>query len=241
MISVKEQNGIAVIQFENPKKLNALNADDLRSTLTELKRLDKDKSVRVIIITGKKVFSAGGDMAEMVHFNKKLAGEFAKLGKSVVHQIMRSSKPVIAAVERFAIGGGAEIMAVCDIVVAGKSAKFGQPEAKVGIIPGFGGTQSLRRIVGSSKAKELILCGTIINSKEAHRLGLFNEVVANGRALAHAKKIAKKLSGYPSNALAMAKKMINQSWNPRFDQETRAFAECFGAEQKKRMRKFLKK
>ncbi|MCP2240972.1 enoyl-CoA hydratase/carnithine racemase [Thermoanaerobacterium thermosaccharolyticum] len=161
-----KDDGVAIITINRPKSLNALNYETLKELDSALDRAEDDKDVKVVIITGsgEKAFVAGADIAEMRNMTPLEAKKFSEYGQSVFRKIETLSKPVIAAVNGFALGGGCELSMACDIRIASKNAKFGQPEVGLGIIPGFSGTQRLPRIIGTSKAKELIFTGEMINS-----------------------------------------------------------------------------
>lgn len=190
--------GVAVIRLNRPDKLNALNAqllDELQHTLAACKN---DPSIRVVVITGNgpKAFAAGADIAEL-HANDAVGGKlFAERGQAVFTAIERLGKPVIAAVNGFALGGGCELAMACHLRFASEAARFGQPEVNLGIIPGYGGTQRLPRLIGLAKAYELILSGEMIDAAEALRLGLVNRVYAADdlfeQTMAYARLLASK-------------------------------------------------
>jgi enoyl-CoA hydratase len=192
-----EDQRIAVITINRPDKLNALNHE----TLTELKQavLDANGSdaVDVIIITGsgEKAFVAGADIKELSGQDAVRGQQFALYGQDVFSTVENSAKPVIAAVNGFALGGGCELSLACHIRIAAENAKFGQPEVNLGVIPGYGGTQRLARIVGQGRATELILTGDMVDAAEAHRIGLANKTAPAGEALAMAKEMAAKIAG----------------------------------------------
>jgi enoyl-CoA hydratase len=171
--------GIGYVTLNRPKVMNALN----RSTIDELniafRAAKEDDRVKGIILTGagEKAFIAGADIAELLAIDGERAGEFSEKGQEVLSTIETLGKPVIAAVNGFALGGGCEAAMACTIRIAAENAKFGQPEVKLGIIPGFGGTQRLPRLIGKGRALQLILTGDLIDAHEAHRIGLVNEVV----------------------------------------------------------------
>ena len=172
--------GVAVITLNRPDKLNALNAELLRELHAAITTCQYDPNVRVVVITGSgpKAFAAGADIAEL-HANDAVGGKlFAERGQAVFTAIERLGKPVIAAVNGFALGGGCELAMACHMRFAADSARFGQPEINLGIIPGYGGTQRLPRLVGLAKAYELILAGDMIDAVEALRIGLVNRVYA---------------------------------------------------------------
>lgn len=190
--------GVAVITLNRPDKLNALNAELLRELHAAITTCQHDPNVRVVVITGSgpKAFAAGADIAEL-HANDAVGGKlFAERGQAVFTAIERLGKPVIAAVNGFALGGGCELAMACHMRFAADSARFGQPEINLGIIPGYGGTQRLPRLVGLAKAYELILAGDMIDAAEALRIGLVNRVYAAAdlldQTLAFAQMLAAK-------------------------------------------------
>lgn len=171
-------NGVAVITINRPDKLNALNSEVLAALEAHVSTVVGDRSVGSIVVTGSgpKAFAAGADIAEL-HTNDAYSGRlFAERGQRVFAALERSAKPVIAAVNGFALGGGCELAMACHMRFASESAKFGQPEINLGIIPGYGGTQRLPRLVGIAKAYELVLGGDMITAQEAHRIGLVNRI-----------------------------------------------------------------
>jgi enoyl-CoA hydratase len=177
-VLLAQHDGVATITLNRPDKLNALNADLLDALEHTLRHLQSDATTRVVMIigSGSKAFAAGADIAQL-HAQDAYSGRlFAERGQRVFSLIERFGKPVIAAVNGFALGGGCELAMSCHMRFAADSAKFGQPEINLGIIPGFGGTQRLPRLVGMAKALELILSGEMLTAQEAHRLGLVNRV-----------------------------------------------------------------
>lgn len=190
-----EEQRVATITLNRPDKLNALNHD----TLVELKQAvlaaNASDAVDVIIITGagEKAFVAGADIKELSQLDAVRGQRFAQLGQDVFNTIEDSKKPVIAAVNGFALGGGCELSLACHIRIAAENAKFGQPEVNLGVIPGYGGTQRLARIVGQGRAAELILTGDMVNAEEALRIGLANKVAPVGEALIMAGEMAAKI------------------------------------------------
>ena len=195
--------GVAVITLNRPDKLNALNAELLRELHTAITTCQHDPNVRVVVITGSgpKAFAAGADIAEL-HANDAVGGKlFAERGQAVFTAIERLGKPVIAAVNGFALGGGCELAMACHMRFAADSARFGQPEINLGIIPGYGGTQRLPRLVGLAKAYELILAGDMIDAAEALRIGLVNRVYAAADLLDQTRAFAQMLAAKAPLAL----------------------------------------
>jgi enoyl-CoA hydratase len=190
-----KKNSIAYVTINRPKVLNALNMatmGELRSVFTELK---DDRDVRVVILTGagEKSFVAGADIGELQKNNPVEAKEYTHRGQAVLDVIENVGKPVIACVNGFALGGGCEIAMACTMRLASENAKLGQPEVKLGIIPGYGGTQRLPRLVGKGIAMQLLLTGEMITAQEAHRIGLVNEVVPAAQLIFRAEAIAQSI------------------------------------------------
>jgi enoyl-CoA hydratase len=185
-------NGVATITINRPDKLNALNAACKRELHTLLDAIKADASVGAVVLTGsgQKAFMAGTDIAELASLDAVSGKEFAAGGQALFDEIQYLGKPVIAAVNGYALGGGCELALACHFRVAAENAKFGQPEVNLGIIPGYGGTQRLARIVGYGRAAELILTGRQVDAQEALRIGLVNGVVPAPELLPHAAAIA---------------------------------------------------
>ena len=243
----RREEGIGILSINRPKALNALNTN----LLTELNRaIDmacKDNEVDVLVITGEgKAFIAGADISEMKSMMAEDARDFSKLGNALFRKIELMEKPVIAAVNGFALGGGCELAMGCDIRIAGEKAKFGQPEVSLGITPGFGGTQRLSRLVGIAKAKELIFTGRIIDAEVAEKIGLVNEVVPQEELMDRAMEMAKKISSASKSAIKYSKAAINRGFETDIetglDMEMDLFALCFATfDQKEGMEAFLQK
>ncbi|WP_154861694.1 enoyl-CoA hydratase-related protein, partial [Clostridium diolis] len=178
-VILEKEGHLAIVTINRPKALNALNSETLKDLNVVLDDLEADNNVYAVIVTGagEKSFVAGADISEMKDLNEEQGKEFGILGNNVFRRLEKLDKPVIAAISGFALGGGCELAMSCDIRIASVKAKFGQPEAGLGITPGFGGTQRLARIVGPGKAKELIYTCDLINAEEAYRIGLVNKVV----------------------------------------------------------------
>jgi enoyl-CoA hydratase len=242
------EGGIAVITIDNPPSLNALNT----ATLTQLDRvlteLGDNPEVKGVIVTGggEKSFIAGADITEFIQINKETAAAFMARGQRIFDKIEAFDRPVIAAINGFALGGGNELAMSCDIRIAAENAVFGQPEVNLAIIPGYGGTQRLARLVGPGKAKEIILADERISAQEALRIGLVQRVVPKGQALEEAKKLMGKITAKGPVAVKMAKKAINQglkmSLKEGLDLEADCEAICFGTEDKNEgVKAFLEK
>jgi Enoyl-CoA hydratase/carnithine racemase len=178
-IEISKNNHIVTLTINRPDSLNAMNREVLLEFISELKKIQSDKDIRVIIITGsgEKAFIAGADIKLMQKMNREEAFEFANLGQELANLIEKSDKPVIAAVNGYALGGGCEIALSCHLRIASDNAIFAQPEVKIGLLPGWGGTQRLPRIVGRGLANEIILTGRNVTAKEALDIGLVNKVV----------------------------------------------------------------
>jgi enoyl-CoA hydratase len=245
---VEKSDGIATVTVNRPKALNALNEETLGELLASFEGLEADPSIRAVILTGagEKAFVAGADIAAMKDLDAVAARDFALLGHKVMHAIEHLSKPVIAAVNGFALGGGCELALACDIRLAGDNARFGQPEVNLGVIPGFGGTQRLPRLIGKGRAKELLFTGDMIDAGEALRLGLVNRVVPPGELLGAARDLATKITGKGAFAVALCKEAVNNGLEMDIDKACRFeadhFALCFAtADQKEGMGAFLEK
>ncbi len=189
---VQDEHRVRTITVNRPDKLNALNAETLRELQGAFIDAATTPSVDVVILTGagEKAFVAGADITELSQQDALSGQVFARSGQRVFSAIEQCSKPVIAAVNGFALGGGCELALACHMRIAAANAKFGQPEVNLGVIPGYGGTQRLARIVGWGRAAELILTGNMIDAAEAHRIGLANAVVEKGQALDAARALA---------------------------------------------------
>src|SRR4026208_2116500 len=181
-IQLEPQGEIALLRINRPEALNAMNSDVISELSRTIDIVGADESIKVVIITGagEKSFCAGADISYMVNIDPISAEKYASSAQSVLNKIERLNKPVIAAVNGYALGGGCELAMACDIRIASSNAKIGQPEVTIGIPPGWGGTQRLMRLVGPAKAKEMIFTGKTITAEEAHQIGLVNKVVSVG-------------------------------------------------------------
>lgn len=246
-LSLTKEDKVAVLTMNRPNVLNALNTEVINELGSAIELLEKDDSVYVVILTGAgKAFVAGADIAEMKDKTIQEARHFSQLGSQVFRKIELMSKPVIAAVNGYALGGGCELSMACDIIIASENAKFGQPEVGLGIIPGFAGTQRLSRIVGAKKAKELILTGRTIGAEEAERIGLVNKVVPQDQLLSSALEMAGSIASKGQIAVRYAKSAINRGLDTDMEKgndiEADLFALCFANEdQKEGMAAFLEK
>lgn len=179
-IQLESQGEIAILRINRPEALNAMNIDVISELSQTIDKVSADESIKVIIITGagEKSFCAGADISYMVDIDPITAEKYASSAQSVLNKIERIEKPVLGAINGYALGGGCELAMVCDIRIASSNAKLGQPEVTIGIPPGWGGTQRLMRLVGPAKAKELVFTGKMIPAEEAFQLGLVNNVIS---------------------------------------------------------------
>ncbi len=242
---ISKQDGYALIRLNRPQALKALNSQVLRELYEALAALDADSEVRCTVITGsEKAFAAGADIKEMMEkdaermFNDNQFEPFSKL------RTIR--KPVIAAVSGFALGGGCELVMACDMIIAAESAKFGQPEINLGVIPGMGGSQRITRAMGKYRAMELLLTGDMFSAEEALKWGLVNKVVPNEFLLEEATAMAKKIASKPMLAAMANKAMVNAAdellLSDGISAERKAFAALFDtADQKEGMQAFVEK
>ncbi len=241
----KPSDGVGLIRLNRPKVLNALNAMVMSEIATALTAFSSDASVRVVVITGnERAFAAGADISEMS--GKTEANVLQDAGARNWQTIANFSKPLIAAVSGFVLGGGLELAMTCDMMISSESARFGQPEINLGIIPGAGGTQRLTRVVGKSLAMEMILNARMLNADEALRLGLVSKVVPVETYLDHALELAKQIAVRAPIALQMAKKSVNAAFelglSKGLELERQSFAMLFGTEdQKEGMNAFLER
>ncbi len=243
---IVERDGLlGVVTLNRPQALNALSYGLVKDLSLAMQDLDQDAAVRVIIVTGgAKVFAAGADIKEMAErgpFDERIQERLAY--RDMINKI---SKPVIAAVNGFALGGGCELAMSCDIIVAAESARFGQPEVNLGIIPGSGGTQRLTHVLGKHRAMELVLTGDMFNAADAERLGLVNRVVPGELCLEEAKSIARKIAAKPQLAIKAAKEAVLKSANSGLDEglefERKSFYLLFASEDRTEgMKAFLEK
>tara|TARA_B100000586_G_scaffold265313_1_gene236842 strand:- start:580 stop:1353 length:774 start_codon:yes stop_codon:yes gene_type:complete len=236
---IEKSDGIGVIIINRPDAMNAMNSDVVSELSITVSDMIADKEIGVIIITGsgEKAFVAGADIKAMQQMNAEDALEFGKTGQEMTLVIENSPKPVIAAVNGFALGGGCEISLACHIRVASENAIFGQPEVLLGLIPGWGGTQRLPKIVGTGIANELIITGNQISAQEAHRIGLVNHVVTQTELMDICKEIGKKILNNGPNAIAKSLNCIYESFDKSIEDglefEVKEFANLFSREETK--------
>ncbi len=247
-ILLEKAQAVATVTINRPKALNALNKATLEEMLACFTELGQDRSVQVVIITGagEKAFVAGADISFMQGLNPDEGKVFGRLGHTVTRTIENLPQPVIAAVNGFALGGGCELALSCDMRLASENAKFGQPEVNLGIIPGFGGTQRLPRLIGKGLANELLFSGKIIGAEEASRIGLVNRVVPQDQLMAECMELAVLICSRGPAAVRLCKEVVNNGLeldlNRACSYEADLFALCFaGEEQKEGMAAFLEK
>ena len=244
-IVVVREAGYAIIQFNRPDVLNAVNMQLMIELVEALETLDKDETVRCFILTGnEKAFAAGADIKEMADASAVemlTRDQFARWDK-----IRKIKKPLIAAVSGFALGGGCELAMTCDIIIASETARFGQPEINLGVMPGAGGTQRLTRAIGKAKAMEIVLTGRTFTAREAEEWGLVNKVVPIEYYLEEAKSLAKEIAGKPPVAVRLAKEAVLKSFDTTIEGglefERKSFYLLFASEdQKEGMKAFVDK
>jgi enoyl-CoA hydratase len=247
-VLLEKEEGIGIVYINRPQALNALNGQVLEELGQAIDDIKRDDEIKVVIITGAgdKSFVAGADIKQMQGFNPVEARGFGVLGQEVFRNLERLEKPVIAAVNGFALGGGCELALAADIRLASTKAKFGQPEVGLGITPGFGGTQRLPRIVGEGRAMEIILTANMIGAEEAFRIGLVNQVYPPEELMDEAKKMAKKIMSNSPMAVRFSKMAINKGMQTDIDTamsiEADLFGLCFATrDQKEGMAAFLEK
>ena len=243
-----KENGLGIVTINRPQAANAMNDQAYAELLSLFQEIEKDDEVRVIIITGagEKAFVAGTDITNMAKLSSAEARAFAYKLKKTFDLIWNMDKPIIAAVNGYALGGGAELAMSADIIIASENAKFGQLEINVGIIPGSGGTQRLQRLIGINRAKELIYTGKMIDARTAYEYGMVNKVVPIADLMKEAKALAATLLEKSSAILKLAKSAINNGSNVDLNTglniEVECFSQCFATEdQKECMQAFMEK
>ncbi len=247
-VDVARADGIATVTMNRPEALNAFTSEQLAAMLETIRSLRGDRSVRCVILTGAgaRAFAAGADIKEMVDKTGDQGAAFGRLGHAVAGALEGLPQPTIAAVNGFALGGGTEVALACDIRLASENAVFAQPEVTLGILPGWGATQRLTRLVGPGLAAEIILSGRRVNADEALRIGLVNAVYPSDRLMAEALKLANQIAANSPRALAAAKRAMQLAFNGAtasgLDTEARLFGESFGtADQREGMTAFIEK
>jgi enoyl-CoA hydratase len=227
---VAKNDGIGLITVNRPDKLNALNAETIEELVEAFGSYRDDPDVKVLILTGSgdKAFIAGADIKELAELESESGRTYVLKGQDLTRRIENFSKPVIAAVNGFALGGGTEVALACHIRIASENAKMGQPEVKLGIIPGYGGTQRLARLVGKGRAFELILSGKIIGAQQALQIGLVNRVVPQRDLMSVCKKLALEIAENAPLALSYAIQAVNLGLDLPLEEGLHLEAELFG-------------
>src|SRR5271168_1220595 len=238
-ILLEKKNAIAYVTVNRPKVLNALNTATIEELGIAFQEIKNDVSIRVVILTGagEKAFVAGADIGELAKQDAVSGKEYAHRGQAVLDLIENLGKPVIACINGFALGGGCELALACTMRLASDNAKFGQPEVKLGLIPGYGGTQRLPRLVGKGLAMQMVLAGETITASEAHRIGLVNEVVAATELIPRAEAIAGKIIANGPLAVQYAMEAVNKGMEMTLAEglflESALFGVCCATEDKK--------
>lgn len=242
------EDGVAIITFNRPKALNAMNSATMKELNAAVTICENDDAIKAIILSGagEKAFVAGADISEMVNLRPQGGMAFMELGHKTLRMLETLPKPSIAAINGFALGGGVEIAMACDMRFCSDASRFGQPEILIGLIPGWGGTQRLPRLIGVGRAKELIMAGGQIDAQRAYEIGLVNKVFPADQLMEETKKFAKKFTTLPGFALKMAKHAINFGYDLPLDNanrlEVECCAQCFSTDdQKEGMGAFLEK
>jgi enoyl-CoA hydratase len=231
LIQIAREDGVAVLTIDRPEAMNALDVATLEELHDRLTQLRDDDEVRVIVLTGggKKAFAAGADIKYMSALSVEEAKEWGGLGHEVGRLLETGPKASIAAVNGFALGGGCELALACDLRYAAATAKLGQPEVNLGIFPGWGGTQRLARVCGLGVAKDLILTGRVVDSDEALRIGLVNDVFEPGELMERTLEVARTIASKGPLAVAEAKAAVNVALQGDHGENLQAEAESFGA------------
>ena len=228
---VEIRDGVATVTIHRPDKLNALNAASKRELHEVMSMLRDDPAVAVIVLTGagEKAFVAGTDIEELAALNTAAGAEFSREGQAIFDLIETLGKPVIAAVNGYALGGGCELAMACTLRIASDRAKFGQPEVNLGVIPGYGGTQRLPRLIGKGKALEMILTGNPVGAEEALRLGLVNSVVPASELLPAAERLARAIASKSRPTVRLALAAVQSSTELPLKEGQQNEARLFGA------------
>jgi len=247
-IIYEKQNEIGLITFNRPKSLNAISSELISDLVDVFDKMESDKDIAAVILTGnKKAFAAGADIKEVSELNTPVkAHKFVQYMQNAYDKIERFPKPVIAAVGGLALGGGCEMCMACDIRIAAENAIFGQPEIKIGVIPGAGGTQRLPRLIGVGRAKEMLYSGDPVDAAEAYRIGLVNKVVPTDSLIDEARKMATKFCKQPGYVLEITKLVVNDGINMDLRTanayEARCFEQLFATyDQQEGMKAFIEK
>ena len=247
-VVLETEGPLAILKVNRPKALNALNSATLEEILSAARELDAAPQIKVVIVTGggDKAFIAGADIVEMKDMTPTQAVAFSHRGHIALSALENMQKPVIAAVNGYALGGGFEVALACDIIYAAEKARLGFPEVTLGIFPGFGGTQRLPRLIGKGKAKELIYTGKMVTAQEAFEMGIVNRVFPQASLMEETKKVAAQIGGTGPIGVRLAKMIVDSGFNMDLGEacsmESYAFSLGFSTEdQKEGMKAFLEK
>lgn len=228
-IEVHKEEGVALLTINRPEALNAVNAAMLEELSQAVVQLEGDDEVRVLVITGTgKAFIAGADIAHMCGLTPQQAKEWSESGQRTVGRLEKLNKPVIAAVNGYALGGGTELALACDIRIASERAVFGQPEVKLGMIAGFGGTQRLPRLVGPGMAKEMLFTGDHYDAETAYRMGLVNRVVPADQLLDYCLAMAKRIAARGARAVRLSKEAVDHGRDLGLERALHLESELYG-------------
>ena len=229
-LMVEMEDFIATVTINRPEKLNALNRQTLEELSQFLEQIEQDAQVKGVLLTGagEKSFVAGADLQEIRKLDAEAAIAFARFGQNLFRRIERFTKPVVALVNGYALGGGCELAMACHFRLASENARFGQPEINLGIIPGYGGTQRLPRLVGKGRALEILLTGDMIDAQEAWRIGLVNHVVPADKLIEEGKKILHKITGKGAVAVQAILQAVNLGLDQTIDEAMEVEALQFG-------------
>ena len=229
-IICEKSEGIATITLNRPEALNAFSKEVVEEILRALEDVKSDENVRVVVLTGagEKAFSAGADIKAMVGMTALKARELSLMGESLCLALENLEKPVVAAINGYALGGGLEVAMACDLRIASENARMGQTEVNIGLIPGWGGTQRLTRLVGMTKAKELVFTGKMFDARTAEQLGIVNIVTSADKFKETVRQFALELASKPPVALKVAKALINKGANISLDSALALEREGFG-------------
>lgn len=234
---VQIENAICTITINRPEKMNALNKEVFNDLDKAIDEVYNNTEIRSAIITGagNKAFVAGADISEFLELKSQQAPELASRGQVVFDKIENSHKPIVAAVNGFALGGGCELALACHFIYASENAKFGQPEVNLGLIPGYGGTQRMTQVIGRNRTMELIMSGNMITAKEALEYGMVNKIVSQDELLAKTKEILMTIQSKAPVAVAKVIECINNFDHTQqgYDFEIKKFGECFESEDMK--------
>lgn len=234
-LKLEQQDGILTITVNRASKMNALNIETVQEIKEAMQEVYDDENIKGVIITGdgEKAFVAGADISEIAELNELNGRRFAERGQETFDLIEYCTKPVIAAVNGFALGGGCELAMACHIRVASDNARFGQPEVNLGIIPGYGGTQRLTQLVGKGKALELMMTGDMITAQEAYGYGLVNHVVPQGELMNKCREIMNKITAKAPLAVGLVIDCVNAVYDKEeqgYQTEANSFSRCCGSQ-----------